>query len=230
MTLPISSAPRGPSKRAVWIVAVLIALAGAGAIISLKQRWGGHRAVPPIQNEPDVNMTGAFASMRIPEFSLVDQDGAPRAREAFKGRWTILAFTFTNCSTACPIINSHLIRAQHVLAGTPIRTVSISVDPAHDTPAALRAHAEKLGIDTSRWTFLTGDVSTIEKIIAGLRFGLDRDARNPIALPGGGTMPDILHPTKLLLIGPDVTVAAMESGLEWSSVERLIARAKQMLR
>ena len=148
----------------------------------------------------------------------------------FAGQYTILAFTFTNCPTACPIMYSHMIRMQETLAGSPVRTVSITVDPRNDTPAALRGHAEKFGIDTSRWFFLTGDEAEVIRISQGLRFALVDDPSITVTLPGGGTMNNILHPTRLMLVGPDVTIHAMENGLEWSSVERLakIARRRSM--
>jgi protein SCO1/2 len=168
-----------------------------------------------------------LASLVIPEFALTDQEGAPRTRDLFKGRWTLLAFTFTNCTTVCPIMHGHLIRLQSEMAGTPLRIVSISVDPAHDTPAALRAFARKIAADPARWTFLTGDGATIQRILASLRFTTGMDPSLTIDLPGGGTMANIVHPSKVLLIGPDTTVRAMETGLDWSGLEAVLRRVRR---
>ncbi len=168
--------------------------------------------------------SAALASLVIPEFTLTDQDGITRTRDIFKDGWTLLAFTFTNCTTVCPIMHSHLIRLQSEMAGTPLRIVSISVDPEHDTPAALKAFAEKISADPARWTFLTGDAAAIQSILAGLRFTTGIDPSLTINLPGGGTMANIVHPSKVLLIGPDATVRAMETGLDWSGPEALLRR------
>lgn len=168
-----------------------------------------------------------LASLTIPDFNLTDQNGKEQTRDIFKNRWTILAFTFTHCTTVCPIMHGHLIRLQSELKNTPLRIVSISVDPAHDTPEALKAHAEKIAADPDRWTFLTGDADIIHRILTGLRFSADPDPSLAINLPDGNTMANILHPSKLLLIGPDATVRAMETGLDWSGPASLLRRVRE---
>jgi protein SCO1/2 len=175
---------------------------------------------------PADDEAAALASLVIPEFTLTDQEGHARTRDIFKDRWTVLAFTFTNCTTVCPIMHGHLIRLQSEMAGTPLRIVSISVDPAHDTPAALKAFAEKISADPERWTFLTGDAATIQSILAGLRFTTGADPSLTITLPGGGTMANIVHPSRIILIGPDATVRAMETGLDWSGPEAVLRRVR----
>lgn len=216
----------------------MIVLAAVLAAVMAASWYGMRRAAtggaaeaglsPRSGSVPHDEERGRFASMVIPEFELVDQDGRARTRDIFRGASTILAFTFTHCPTACPIIHSNLVRLQEALRGTPVRIVSITVDPAHDTPEALKAHAQRLSADPARWSFLTGDEGTIRRIIDGLRFGIEEDPSITITLADGSTMNNIIHTTKLLLIGPDATVRAMESGLEWSAAERLGAEARRL--
>lgn len=216
-----------PSSRSLPIIAgvcaLLFALAAAIALTAMRR---GVPASPP----PDALNNAAaheafFASMRIPEFTMRDHADVEQTRDIFKDRWTILAFTFTNCPMVCPIMHSHLIRAQELLRGSPVRIVAISVDPIHDTPDALARHASKIGAETGLWTFLSSDAETLERVLAGLKLGISQDATQPITIEGGGVMNNIEHPSRLLLIGPDVSVRAMESGLEWSSVEKLARQA-----
>jgi len=227
-----SSAGRVPVIGMIFTVLLLISAGTAVTAWILLQR-----SRPPIAVQGDSSMSESpiddpamYISMVMPEFSLVDQDEKPWTRDSFAGKYTILAFTFTNCPVICPIMYSHMIRVQHTLEGSPVRTVSISVDPRHDTPSVLRQHADKFGIDTSRWSFLTGEADEISRITQGLRFSVVDDPSLKVQLPDGNTMNNIDHPTRLILIGPDVTVHAMENGLEWSSVERLakIARRRSM--
>lgn len=185
------------------------------------------RTAAPLSLPPTGDEADALASLVIPEFTLTDQDGKARTRDLFKDRWTLLAFTFSNCTTVCPIIHSHLIRLQSEMANSPLRIVSISVDPVHDTPAALKAFAEKIAADPARWTFLTGDAATIQSILASLRFTTGIDSSLTINLPGGGTMANIVHPSKVLLIGPDATVRATETGLDWSGPQALLERVRR---
>jgi cytochrome oxidase Cu insertion factor (SCO1/SenC/PrrC family) len=45
-----------------------------------------------------------------------------------------------------------------------VRLVSITVDPAHDTPAVLSAYASRLQAHPGRWLFLTGDKKHIYRL------------------------------------------------------------------
>ena len=60
--------------------------------------------------------------------------------------------------------------------------MSVSFDPIIDTPPVLKKHAQTLGADLSRWTFLTGDRDDVDRFAA--RFGVldraraDRPARH----------------------------------------------------
>src|SRR5205085_1158628 len=78
-----------------------------------------------------------------------------------KGFVTVYDFVFTNCAGTCPMMTATLRRiTQKVDKNAKVRFVSISVDPARDTPAVLHAYADKVRND-DRWMFLTGDPKTI---------------------------------------------------------------------
>ncbi len=168
----------------------------------------------------------AIASMTIPEFRLVDQTGQYAGRDIFKDRWTILDFGFSYCTMACPVLKQNLATAVHELRDTPVRMVTISVDPVHDTPLRLRAYADEMDIDLARWTFLTesgGDAGEVRKIaVNSLGFMLDEDPANQIHKPDGTTMNNIAHPTRFLVIGPDVTVRGMYRGNEPGEVLKMV--------
>jgi cytochrome oxidase Cu insertion factor (SCO1/SenC/PrrC family) len=142
----------------------------------------------------------------IPAFSLVNQDGEPVDQSVLDGNVSIVAFIFTNCQLACPPMTGAMLRMYHDLEGTPVRFVSISVDPVHDTPERLTEYAGRLSIDTDRWMFLTGEEGQTEAIVAeSLKFDIapDPDDANLITLPDGSTMRNISHPVKLFLVGPE---------------------------
>jgi protein SCO1/2 len=52
----------------------------------------------------------------------------------------------------------------------PIRLVSISVDPANDTPEVLEAYADSYGADENKWLFFTGDIKYIARMAAEVFF------------------------------------------------------------
>jgi protein SCO1 len=48
--------------------------------------------------------------------------------------------------------------------GGKIAFASITVDPARDTPEALKFYAQSYGADLAGWSFLTGPATTIEEV------------------------------------------------------------------
>lgn len=142
----------------------------------------------------------------IPDFALVNQDNEPVDQTMLDGEITVLAFVFTNCQLACPAITANMKRVFYELEDTDVRFLSISVDPEHDTPEALRAYADRMSIDTARWPFLTGPDGASTRIVAeSMKYDVspDPDDANIITLDDGSTMRNIRHPIKIFLIGPD---------------------------
>lgn len=163
----------------------------------------------------------------IPPFSLIDQDGVPHSESLLDGRVTIVDFIFTNCPFACPGMTMEMSGLAEALQGTPVRFASFSVDPQHDTPEQLKRFADEHGADTARWSFLTGGVGAVQRIAQDtLKFAVSPDTSRPIELDDGSTMANVVHPTKLFLIGPDRRLIAMYDYTEPDEMLALKARAK----
>jgi protein SCO1/2 len=63
-------------------------------------------------------------------------------------------------------MTARMLEMQKALVKTPdVKLVSVTVDPAHDTPEVLKAYAEANFADPERWKFLTGDQAVIEKLV-----------------------------------------------------------------
>lgn len=73
---------------------------------------------------------------------------------------TIVDFIYTRCTTVCLTLGSTFQQMQAALrtegaASEPprVRLLSISFDPVHDTPEALRGYAGRFGADERLWRF-----------------------------------------------------------------------------
>lgn len=127
----------------------------------------------------------------VPAANLIDENGRPVTLDSLKGNVVVYDFIFTSCTATCPIMTG----AMHELTGKidddePVRFVSISVDPARDTPEVLRAYAKRHRKDP-RWMFLTGDRDTIVKLsIDGFKLAAGAPA------PGGEP---ILHSSRFVV-------------------------------
>ena len=77
-------------------------------------------------------------------FSLVDAQGRPVAQSLLEGKWTAVFFGYTYCPDICPATLQTLQAASEQLGGRSrdLQVVLITVDPARDTPEALRAYLQ----------------------------------------------------------------------------------------
>lgn len=112
---------------------------------------------------------------QAPDFVLYDQNGAVVQSARFHGKQVMLNFIFTRCpvATMCPASTLKMMATQRLAkeAGVPnIEFVSITLDPAYDTPGVLKEYAEVRGIDTSNFSFLTGPENAIKDLLA--QFGV----------------------------------------------------------
>jgi protein SCO1/2 len=93
-----------------------------------------------------------------PSFTLTDQNGKEISNDDYKGKVYVLEFFFSTCPTICPKMNANMLKLQDAFYGKPnFGLASITIDPVHDTPEVLKAHAELLGVKHYNWHFLTGD-------------------------------------------------------------------------
>jgi protein SCO1/2 len=105
----------------------------------------------------------------IPDVELVDQDGKTvhLYSDLVRGRVAALSFIFTTCTTICPLIGANLGRLQTELGqslGEDIALISVSVDPATDTPQRMKAWGTQFGAK-SGWSLLTGDKETVDQLL-----------------------------------------------------------------
>lgn len=109
-----------------------------------------------------------------PEFALTDQEGQPFGLGDLAGRGALVDFVFTSCPGPCPILTSNHVAVQRALTGAArekTHFVSISLDPANDSPEAMRSYALARGADLDQWSFLTGDVAEVAAIISAFGVG-----------------------------------------------------------
>jgi protein SCO1/2 len=118
-----------------------------------------------------------------PDFVLLDQNGRVVNSARFRGRQVMLNFIYSRCPVAnmCPLSTTKMIEAQKLAreAGVPnIEFVSVTLDPAHDTPGVLREYADDRGIDTSNFSFLTGPEAAIKDLLT--QFGVIAEFKGDI--------------------------------------------------
>ncbi len=220
------------------LISILVAavLAGAGALVmvGLLSTPTRTKNIAPGQPTPAPS-DNPFADFQIPEFTLTNHHGETVTSDALEGEITVLDFFFTTCPGPCPGMTAQMQRIQTETAGTGVRLMSISVDGDDDTPEVLLSYASEASADLDRWTFLTGDPALVTEIVqGGLKFKVSPiddspifdDNGQPRIGPSGTPLVNIVHPTRLLLVGPDRRLLGVFSYNNPAQIDELIARAK----
>ncbi|MCB9770440.1 MAG: SCO family protein [Candidatus Omnitrophica bacterium] len=98
---------------------------------------------------------------KVPPTTFIDTSGEEFSTTDLEGKVWALSLIFTHCAASCPRMTSQFARFQEMVTDPNIHLVSISVDPARDTPERMKEYADLAGADLSRWHFLTGDLNTV---------------------------------------------------------------------
>ncbi|MCK8498373.1 MULTISPECIES: SCO family protein [Myxococcus] len=139
--------------------------------------------------QDDARAQDEAAAKYFTNTELVDQDGRTHRfyEDLVRGRKVLINFAFTSCKGACSPITKHLTQVQQRLGervGRDITMITLSVDPANDTPKSLGAFTKKLGVKPG-WYFLTGARENITLVLKKLGgYVDDPDAHNTTLLIG----------------------------------------------
>ena len=181
-------------------------------------RRTGHETPPPMETPAVVTLqTGE----RVPDVTLIDETGAPRAVADWRGKILVVTFIYTRCPFPdfCPRMDRQFKSVQaEILADAQLRDrvalLSVSFDPAFDTPPVLAAHAKELGADPRIWHFATGERDAIDRFAA--RFGVS-------VMREGTNAEGVTHNLRTAVIGSDGTLQAVFNGNEWTPAELIDA-------
>ena len=114
-------------------------------------------------------------------FTLTDQNNKPFSSDALEGKVWVAAFIFTNCPDVCPMMTQKMTRLQESVSSPQVQLVSITVDPARDTPEVLKEYAKRAKADENRWHFLTGPQADILEAAKGMKLSVTpADGERPI--------------------------------------------------
>ncbi len=165
----------------------------------------GSYRLPPIKPAGDGPVIDAMSGRTIP------------LHQALGDRYALLAFFYSHCDdvNGCPLSMFVFHQLQAKLAKDPelarnLRLVSLSFDPARDTPEALRTYAmnmrgmgkmhqeHAMAHSKDGWRFLT---TSGEKTLAPLLAAYGQEIQRSLSTPGKNSG-DISHVLRVFLIDP----------------------------
>lgn len=155
----------------------------------------------------------------VPALSLVNQDGKQINLQQYRGRALVLTFIYTRCPLPdyCTLMSNNFAAIARELKASPelgasAHLLSITLDPAHDTPKVLRsygaAHTENYQNENfSQWEFATGTPEEIQRAanFFGMSYKQDGD--------------QITHALRTAVIAPDGKLYKMYRGNDWKPAD-----------
>jgi protein SCO1 len=145
----------------------------------------------------------------MPDFDLVDQDGASVALSALKGKVVAVTFIYSRCPLPdyCPrmVENFRAIRQRFAdRMDRDLVFLTISFDPKYDTPQVLARYAASQRAGGPGWHFLTGDPKKVERVCNA--FGIQYWAEEGL----------ITHSLQTAVIDRDGRLAATVEGKDFT--------------
>ena len=142
----------------------------------------------------------------LPEVDLVDAHGSRFDLDAFRGRFSLLYFGFTQCPDVCPLTlkvlaDAHAKLNERAPQAVP-QVVFVSVDPERDTPAAI---AQYLDHFDASFVGATGSDARLAPLVTALGVTVEKHHH-------GDDHYSVTHNDTVYVIGPDAQLIAVASG------------------
>jgi protein SCO1 len=157
----------------------------------------------------------------IADFRFLDQDSAVVTGETFNNKIYVADFFFTSCRTICPIMKTQMLRVYDSIENDhDVLLLSHTIDPEYDTVGKLRDYAERLGVKSNKWHFVTGAKDSIYHIAQTSYFAT---AMQDTAEPDG-----FIHSGAFLLVDKKKRIRGKYDGTKEDDVNRLLKDIKKL--
>ncbi|WPP52311.1 SCO family protein [Catalinimonas niigatensis] len=160
---------------------------------------------------------------KVADFNFVDQDSTLITLSTFNDKIYVTDFFFTSCPTICPVMKTQMLRVYEKFKDNDeVALLSHTIDPEYDTVALLHDYAERLGVSSDKWHFVTGEKDAIYEM--GLKSYMVT-AMEDDQEPGG-----FIHSGAFILVDKNKHIRGMYDGTEKEQVDRLIHDIEKLLR
>jgi protein SCO1/2 len=166
---------RGPGRRRLAVTAIV-----AMSVAVLAACGGGSSGSSriPVPSQRIGTSVDIALPANIAHIPLVTATGKHTTLAAFRGEPVMIADFMTLCSDVCPLISANVAAMARSLAkdgyAGKVALLEISIDPARDTPARLRAYQKLYGGRLPGWTLLTSSKAGSATLWKSLGVGIKR--------------------------------------------------------
>ncbi len=160
---------------------------------------------------------------QIPQFNFLNQDSAMVNNATMEGHIYVSDFFFTSCLTICPTMKGQMLRVYDSLEANNLNDVlflSHTIDPAYDTVPLLHEYANRLGVSSQKWHFVTGDKKAI--------YAIAKNGYLATAVEDSTVQDGFIHSGAFLLIDKKGHIRGRYDGTKPEDVNVLIQDIKKL--
>jgi protein SCO1/2 len=164
-------------------------LCGFGILLGnpLFSAAGDDAAKPPCCVKTNaIEKAAAYADTSVYQVDSIwtNDEGKEMKLGALQGKTQVLTMFFASCEYACPALVHDMRKMEEALPPEVRKQVHftlVSFDSERDTPAALHAYRQRMGLDAADWTLLRGKPDDVLELAALLGVKFKKDARGQFA-------------------------------------------------
>lgn len=158
-------------------------------------------------------------------FTFINQDGKNFTENDVAGKVFVSEYFFTTCPSICPRMNTNMRKVYDQFKDDPnFLILSHTCDPETDSAQRLKRYADSMGVETTKWIFLTGRKDSLY-YQARYSYKID-DPNNNVS----NIEDDFLHSQFFALVDKKGRVKKIYDGIKLNEVDEMILDIKQLLK
>jgi protein SCO1/2 len=114
--------------------------------------------------DPSTSVSSSKSADWLKEFTLTERSGRKFHSKDLAGTVHVVNFFFSKCPTMCRTQTASVAGIAKEFGPRGVKFLSITCDPANDTPAVLSVYAKEFGAHPEQWLFLTGEMSYLRRV------------------------------------------------------------------
>lgn len=157
----------------------------------------------------------------VAPFALLDQDSTLITNADVQGKVYVADFFFTSCRTICPKMKVQMKRVYDAVGEMDdVAILSHTIDPEYDNVERLKRFADRIGIKSEKWHFLTGNKDSI--------FNLAQTSYYATAMEDAAEPDGYIHSGAFLLVDRQGRLRGKYDGTVAEETDRLIGDIKKL--
>ena len=161
----------------------------------------------------------------VKDFSFTDQDGKQLSQRNVAGKVYVTEYFFTTCKGICPKMNANMKTIYEQYKNEPdFAIISHTSMPETDSVPLLKAYAQTLGADSSKWFFVTGNKDSLYRM-ARESYLLDNEKNNSMNI-----QEQFIHTQFFAVVDKEGRVRGIYDGLKKDELEKLSTDIKSLLK